>query len=72
MVRAVDRMGLLADVAVSISKCGANILSANSQMDEDKVVSSFFTLAVENIEQLDQVLAGLRNIKQVQEVRRMT
>ena len=72
MVRAVDRMGLLADVAVSISKCGANILSANSQMDEDKVVSSFFTLAVENIEQLDQVLTGLRNIKQVQEVRRMT
>jgi GTP diphosphokinase / guanosine-3',5'-bis(diphosphate) 3'-diphosphatase len=72
MVRAVDRMGLLADVAVSISKCGANILSANSQMDEDKVVSSFFTLAVENTEQLDQVLAGLRNIKQVQEVRRMT
>jgi GTP diphosphokinase / guanosine-3',5'-bis(diphosphate) 3'-diphosphatase len=72
MVRAVDRMGLLADVAVSISKCGANILSANTQTDEDKVVSSFFTLAVENIEQLDQVLAGLRNIKQVQEVRRMT
>jgi GTP diphosphokinase / guanosine-3',5'-bis(diphosphate) 3'-diphosphatase len=72
MVRAVDRMGLLADVAISISKCGANILSANTQMDEDKVVSSFFTLAVENIEQLDQVLAGLRNIKQVQEVRRMT
>ena len=72
MVRAVDRMGLLADVAVSISKCGANILSANSHLDEDKVVSSFFTLAVENTEQLDQVLAGLRNIKQVQEVRRMT
>jgi guanosine-3',5'-bis(diphosphate) 3'-pyrophosphohydrolase len=72
MVRAVDRMGLLADVAVSISKCGANILSANTQTDEDKLVSSFFTLAVENIEQLDQVLAGLRNIKQVQEVRRMT
>jgi GTP diphosphokinase / guanosine-3',5'-bis(diphosphate) 3'-diphosphatase len=72
MVRAVDRMGLLADVAVSISKCGANILSANSHLDEDKVVSSFFTLAVENTEQLDQVMAGLRNIKQVQEVRRMT
>jgi GTP diphosphokinase / guanosine-3',5'-bis(diphosphate) 3'-diphosphatase len=72
MVRAVDRMGLLADVAVSISKCGANILSANSHLDEDKVVSSFFTLAVENTEQLDQVLASLRNIKQVQEVRRMT
>jgi len=65
-------MGLLADVAVSISKCGANILSANTETDNDKVVSSYFTLAVENIEQLEQVLASLRNIKQVQEVHRMS
>ncbi len=72
MVRAMDRMGLLADVAAGISKCGANILSANTETDEDKVVSSFFTLAVENIEQLDQVLASLRNIKQVQDVHRMS
>jgi guanosine-3',5'-bis(diphosphate) 3'-pyrophosphohydrolase len=72
MVRAMDRMGLLADVAVSISKCGANILSANTETDNDKVVSSYFTLAVENIEQLEQVLASLRNIKQVQEVHRMS
>jgi GTP diphosphokinase / guanosine-3',5'-bis(diphosphate) 3'-diphosphatase len=71
MIRALDRLGLLADVAASISKCGANILSASSETDEDKVVSSFFTLAVENIEQLDQVLASLRNIRQVQEVHRM-
>jgi len=72
MVRAMDRMGLLADVAASISKCGANILSANTETDDDKVVSSYFTLGVENIEQLEQVLASLRNIKQVQEVHRMS
>ncbi len=72
MVRAMDRMGLLADVAACISKFGANILSANTGTDEDKVVSSLFTLAVENIEQLDQVLAGLRNIKQVQDVHRVS
>ena len=71
MIRAFDRLGLLADVAASISKGGANILSANTETDNDKMVTSFFTLAVENIEQLDQVLTSLRNIKQVQEVQRM-
>jgi guanosine-3',5'-bis(diphosphate) 3'-pyrophosphohydrolase len=71
MIRALDRMGLLADVAASISKGGANILAANTETDKDKIVTSFFTLAVENIEQLDQVLSSLRNIKQVQEVQRL-
>jgi GTP pyrophosphokinase len=71
MIRANDRMGLLADVAASISKCGANILSANSQTREGSIVDSYFTLAVENLKLLDQVLAGLKKIKQVQEVFRM-
>ena len=71
MIRALDRMGLLADVAASISKGGANILAANTETDKDKIVTSYFTLAVENIEQLDQVLSSLRNIKQVQEVHRL-
>jgi len=71
VVRALDRMGLLADVAASISKCGANILAANSETSDDKVVSSYFTLAVENTEQLEMVLSGLKNVKQVQEVHRM-
>jgi guanosine-3',5'-bis(diphosphate) 3'-pyrophosphohydrolase len=71
MIRALDRMGLLADVAACISKGGANILAANTETDKDKIVTSYFTLAVENIEQLDQVLSSLRNIKQVQEVHRL-
>jgi GTP pyrophosphokinase len=71
VVRALDRMGLLADVAASISKCGANILMAQSETSNDKVVSSFFTLAVENTEQLELVLSGLKNVKHVQEVHRM-
>ena len=54
-----------------ISKGGANILAANTETDKDKIVTSYFTLAVENIEQLDQVLSSLRNLKQVQEVQRL-
>jgi len=72
MIRALDRMGLLADVAASISKGGANILSVNTQTRESSIVDSYFTLAVENLEQLDQVLSGLKKIRQVQEVLRMS
>ena len=71
MIRANDRMGLLADVAACISKCGANIISANTQTREGSMVDSYFTLTVGNLEQLDQVLSGIKNIKQVQDVFRM-
>ncbi len=71
MIRANDRMGLLADVAACISKCGANIISANSQTREGSIVDSYFTLTVGNLEQLDQVLSGIKKIKQVQDVFRM-
>ena len=71
VVRAMDRMGLLADVAASISKNGANILTAHSETSSDKIVSCYFTLSVENTEQLELVVSALKNVKHVQEVRRM-
>jgi GTP pyrophosphokinase len=71
-IRALDRMGLLADVAISISKSGANIVSVKSQTSENKEVSSFFTLEVTNTEQLSQVLTGLKKVKQVLEVYRVS
>jgi guanosine-3',5'-bis(diphosphate) 3'-pyrophosphohydrolase len=71
-IRALDRVGLLADVAASISKNGANIIAANTQTRENKMVTSFFTLEVANIEHLDQILTGLKKIKQVLDVERMS
>ncbi|RJQ71434.1 MAG: bifunctional (p)ppGpp synthetase/guanosine-3',5'-bis(diphosphate) 3'-pyrophosphohydrolase [Desulfobacteraceae bacterium] len=70
-IRALDRVGLLADLAASISKNGANIISAHTQTREDKMVASFFTLEVGNTQQLDQILSSLKKIKQVLEVERM-
>jgi guanosine-3',5'-bis(diphosphate) 3'-pyrophosphohydrolase len=70
-IRSIDRMGLLADVASSISKYGANILSAKTETHENKMVDSYFTIAVEDIEQLEQVVTGLKKIKQVLEVFRV-
>jgi guanosine-3',5'-bis(diphosphate) 3'-pyrophosphohydrolase len=71
-ISALDRVGLLADVAACISKHGANILSANSKTEEDKAVSSFFLLEVGNTDQLNQVLAGLKQIENVLEVDRVS
>jgi GTP pyrophosphokinase len=71
VIRAMDRMGLLADVATIISKLGANILSANTDTHEDKYVESYFTITVESKEQLDHVLAGLKKVRQVLAVQRV-
>ena len=69
-IKAIDRVALLADVTATISKCGANIISANTNTREDKVVTSYFTLEVGNTDQLNQVLASLKQIKNVLEVDR--
>jgi GTP diphosphokinase / guanosine-3',5'-bis(diphosphate) 3'-diphosphatase len=69
-VRALDRVGLLADVASSISKSGANIIAVHSETTPNKMVSSFFTLEVANTQQLELVVAGLKKVKQVLEVER--
>ncbi|WP_054029239.1 RelA/SpoT family protein [Desulfatitalea tepidiphila] len=71
-IRAMDRVGLLADVAACISKAGANILSANTQTLENKAVNSFFTLEVADTEQLTQVMAGLKKIRQVIDAQRVS
>ena len=71
-IRAVDRVGLLADVAACISKAGANILSANTQTLENKAVNSFFTIEVAGTEQLTQVMAGLKKIRQVLDAQRVS
>ena len=66
-----DRLGLLADVTTAISKHGANILSVNSVTRENKIVDSYFTLSVKNTEQLRLVLAAIRKVKRIMEVKRL-
>ena len=66
-----DRMGLLADLVGNISKMGANILSAKTETRENKVVDSAFTIGVEDTTHLERILAGIKKVKQVQEVKRV-
>jgi GTP diphosphokinase / guanosine-3',5'-bis(diphosphate) 3'-diphosphatase len=70
-ISSMDRVGLLADIASSISKNGANILSVNTETREDKTVDSFFTLGVEDTGHLGKVLSDLKKVKYVQGVKRI-
>ena len=70
-INSLDRVGLLADIASSISKNGANILSVNTETREDRTVDSFFTLGVESTGHLDKVLSDLKKVKYVQGVKRI-
>ncbi len=71
LVRAYDRVGLLADVAGNITKNGANILSANTETKENQTVDSYFMLSVESTEHLTRVVESLKQVKQVLEVKRL-
>jgi len=66
-----DRVGLLADVASNISKFGANILNATSEIRDNTMVDSFFTIGVEDISHLDKILSAVRKVKRVQDVKRV-
>ena len=70
-VRSYDRVGMLADIAANISKNGANIVSANTETRGDKIVDSFFTIAVENTEHLKRILSAIRKVSHIQEVKRI-
>ncbi len=70
-IRSYDRVGMLADITSTISKNGANILSANTETLESKIVDSFFTLAVKDTAHLKNVLSAIRKIKFIYEVKRI-
>jgi GTP pyrophosphokinase len=66
-----DRVGLLADIATTISKNEANIVSVNTKTKENQLVESYLTLAVASTTHLTRVLSSLRKIHLVQDVRRL-
>ena len=70
-IRSYDRVGLLADIASSISKSGANILSANTETRGRKIVESFFIITVKDTDHLDQILSGIRKVKRIHDAVRI-
>jgi len=70
-VTSYDRVGLLADIVGCITKNEANILSANTKTGNDKHVESSFSVGVRSTKHLRQILASIRKVKNVQDVKRV-
>jgi GTP pyrophosphokinase len=70
-IRSHDRVGLLADVVGNISKNEANILNARTETLDNKMVHSIFTIDVENTDHLNRVLAAIKKVRHVLEVKRI-
>jgi GTP pyrophosphokinase len=70
MLVADDRVGLLADIAATISKQGTNILTADSSVRQDKSVDLYFTIMVTDTAQLESVISALLRLKPVRSARR--
>ncbi len=69
--RAGDRMGLLAEITSVISKADANIIDIQLESLPNKTVTGSFTLSVANLNHLDIVLAKLKKVETIQEIRRL-
>jgi len=66
-----DRVGLLADIAATISKQGTNILTADSTVRQNKSVDLYFTIMVKDTTQLESVMTALERLRPVRSVRRV-
>ena len=69
-VYANDRDNLLADTIKELSTLKTKIMGVNARATKEKIVIIDFSIEVENIEELNKVLKGLRKIDSVYEVRR--
>ncbi len=69
-VRSTDRIGLLADIAASISKHGSNIVSAKTETLENGGVETFFTIYVNDTDHLNTLLSEIKKVKLVYDARR--
>ena len=69
-VYANDRDNLLADTIKTLSTLKTKIMAVNARATKEKIVIIDLSIEVENIEELNKVLKGLRKIDSVYEVRR--
>lgn len=66
-----DRHGLLADIASVISKYKSNILSAASETFDSGISIFHFTFMVGSSDQLRKIMADIRKVKKVTDVKRV-
>ena len=71
-IEALDRNGLLADVARVLSEHGVNMIQGNMNTSRERVAKSRFTFEMADARHLQQVLRALREIEGVYDAYRVT
>ncbi len=71
-IRSYDKMGLLSEITTLISRHGANILTANTETKNDKMVDSVFMLTVNDTQHLEYIMNDIKKLKPVYDVKRVT
>ncbi|NLY46496.1 MAG: bifunctional (p)ppGpp synthetase/guanosine-3',5'-bis(diphosphate) 3'-pyrophosphohydrolase [Tissierella sp.] len=71
-VRAIDRPGILAEIALRINDLGLGLVNINARTNKDKIVVVNMTLEINNIEQLQDTMRRLRKIKNIIDAYRVT
>lgn len=69
-LRSYDKVGLLAEISSVLSQMEANIVDVNLESEKDKMVNGFFTISVKDIDHLGGVIAKLKKIDKIQEIKR--
>jgi GTP pyrophosphokinase len=69
-VTAQDRRGLLRDISTVLADTGVNVLAVHTETGADQVARMVFTIEIEGIERLSQVLARLNQVADVLDARR--
>ena len=71
-LKAIDRPGILADVASRVTEADVGLLSLNARTSKEKVVTINMTLEINDIDQLKDLMRKLRKIKNITDVYRVT
>lgn len=71
-VRAIDKPGILAEIALRINDLGLQLVNINARTNKDRIVVINMTLEINNIEQLQDTMRRLRKIKHIIDAYRVT
>ncbi|NLL81829.1 MAG: bifunctional (p)ppGpp synthetase/guanosine-3',5'-bis(diphosphate) 3'-pyrophosphohydrolase [Tissierellia bacterium] len=71
-IKAIDRTGLIADVASRVTESKIELLSLNARTSKEKSVIINMTLEIHDIVELKELMKKLRKIKNVTDVYRVT
>lgn len=70
-IEAYDRSGLLRDITQVLTASRSNVLSLNTQTNrDDNIATMTVTVEISSLEQLARLLAQIRNLPNIIDVRR--